>query len=196
MNATASAGIDDPAINIDTNRRLLNRYRYIEHEAMRIFAGWLPATANFELKCEFGRAIWENAQHVNALYLRLREIQSPAFQKPSDPGLIRLMEEMLHAPNEVALAVAFWRVLKPALDAALKAHAAATFPNTDFPSVYAIDHMLLDEQAQSKRIERVLARCRAEGLLDASVASWERYIRDLLAAAGGVTGDETRPPAP
>ena len=75
-----------------------------------LLAGWLPATALFGTQGAegFGRAIWENAQHVNALYLRLREIKSPAFQKPADPALVRLMEEMLHAPNEVALAVALW----------------------------------------------------------------------------------------
>jgi len=193
MNATDSAVLDQPAIDIDTNRRLLNRYRYIEHESMRILAGWLPATALFELKCEFGRAIWESAQHVNALYLRLREIQSPAFQKPADPALLRLMEEMLHAPNEVALAAGFWRVVKPALIEALQAHATATFPNTDLPSVYAIDHIVLDEQAQSRRMDAVLAKCRADGRFDAAVVSWERYIGELLAAAGGVTGDGVRP---
>jgi hypothetical protein len=56
--------------------------------------------------------------------------------------------------------------------------------------------MLLDEEAQAKRVEVVLARCRAEGLLDASVDSWERYIRDLLVAAGGVTGNGARPQTP
>src|SRR5471032_3390335 len=118
-------------LDIDANRRLLNRYRFIEHEGMHIFTGWLPKAARFELKCELGRSIWENAQHVNALYLRLREIQSPAFQKPADPALLHLMKEMLHAPSEAALTVAFWRVLKPALVKALKAHAETTFPNSD-----------------------------------------------------------------
>src|SRR5579862_7978794 len=68
----------DHALDIDSNRRLLNRYRFMLHEEMRILAGWLPKISTFELKCEMGRAIWENATHVNAFYLRLREIQSPA----------------------------------------------------------------------------------------------------------------------
>ena len=76
------------AIDIDANRRLLNRYRFVQHEMMRILAGWLPKAATFELKCELGRTLWENSLHVNALYLRLREIQSPAFQKPADAALV------------------------------------------------------------------------------------------------------------
>src|SRR5262245_60764820 len=67
-------------LDIDTNRRLLNRYRFILHEGIHLMAGWFPAIATFELKCEIARVIWESAQHVNSLYLRLREIQSPAFQ--------------------------------------------------------------------------------------------------------------------
>ncbi len=46
-----------PAIDIDANRQLLNRYRYIEHEGLRLLAGWLPRVATFELKCELGRSI-------------------------------------------------------------------------------------------------------------------------------------------
>ena len=70
------------SIPIDANRTLLNRYRFVEHESLLMLAGWLPRAATFELKCEMGRALWENAQHVNALYLRLREVQSPASRSP------------------------------------------------------------------------------------------------------------------
>ncbi len=110
MNSIVPASID-----IDANRRLLNRYRYVTHEAMRILAGWLPKAARFELKCELGRTIWENSLHVNALYLRLREIQSPAFQQPADDALVRLMEELIHAPDEFALALAYYGVVTPSL---------------------------------------------------------------------------------
>src|SRR5579871_813392 len=93
------------ALDIDSNRRLLNRYRFALHQEMRILAGWLPKVSNFELKCELGRAIWENAVHVNDFYLRLREIQSPAFQKPSDAAFVAVFSELLHAPDEYALAL-------------------------------------------------------------------------------------------
>lgn len=184
---------NDSAITIDANRRLLNRYRFIEQESLRIFAGWLPAVARFELKCELGRAIWEDAQHVNALYLRLREVQSPAFQKPADEALVRLMEEMLHAPGEMALAVAFWRVLKPALVAALAVHEKATFPTSDFPSIYAIEHIGVDETKQVTRMQVLLDQFEAEGRIGRGEEEWENYVRDLLEDAGGVSGDEKRP---
>ena len=45
-------------IHFDTNKRLLNRYRFIEYETMRILAGWLPAIAKMELKLAAGRLLW------------------------------------------------------------------------------------------------------------------------------------------
>lgn len=181
------------AIDIDANRRLLNRYRFVLHEGMRILAGWLPKAATFELKCEMGRTIWEDALHVNALYLRLREIQSPAFQKPSDPALVTLMSELLHAPNEFALALGVYRVVTPSLIEALASHETATFPNSDLPSVQAIKHSLLDLRAQQERVEPILKQAaKAGGVLSAGGA-WEKYVSQLLASAGGISGLKERP---
>ncbi|MSU66592.1 MAG: hypothetical protein EXS38_10935 [Opitutus sp.] len=183
-------------IPIDANRALLNRYRFVEHEGMPILAGWLPKAATFELKCEMGRALWESAQHVNALYLRLREIQSPAFQKPADGALVHLMAELLHAPDEWALALAFNRVVTPSLIRALENHETATFPNSDQPSVHVIQHALLDLRAQLERVEPLIIQAERAGQVTTAARAWETYVRQLLAAAGGISGLEPRPSAP
>ena len=180
------------ALDIDMNRKLLNRYRFIEHETMALLAGWLPKAARFELKCEIGRSIWESAVHVNAFYLRLREIQSPAFQKPDDPALIRLMAEMPHAPDEFALTLALYRVVVPNLIAALENHETATFPNSDQPSVHAIKHTLLDLRGQLERIEPLLIQAEGDGMIPSSARAWEKYVRTLLESAGGASGRERR----
>jgi hypothetical protein len=191
----AAAKRDTAVLAIDENRRLLNRYRFVEQEGMRILAGWLPRTETFELKCELGRTIWEYSQHVNALYLRLREIQSPAFQTPDDAALVTLMREALHAPDEFALAVGLYRVITPSLIRALESHEAATFPNSDQPSVHVITHALLDLCAQLARAEALLASVAPAGPGPAAARAWENYLRQLLAAAGGISGREPRPSA-
>lgn len=191
MNSAVSTPID-----IDANRRLLNRYRYVTHEAMRILAGWLPGAARFELKCEMGRTLWENSLHVNALYLRLREIQSPAFQQPADPALVHLMEELLHAPDEYALALAYYGVVTPSLIVALENHESATFPNSDLPSVRALQHMLLDLRAEQARLRPILAEAATTGKITPAARSWEQHARSLLAAAGGVGGQQARGATP
>lgn len=184
------------SINIDLNRRLLNRYRFVAQESMRLLAGWVPHTATFEIKCEFARTLWEYSQHVQALYLRLREIQSPAFQTPDDAALVTLMREFPHAPDEFALAAALYRVLVPSLIAAMTEHETTTFPNSDQPSVYVITHALLDLKAQQRRGATLLRQSESAGRITRKAKTWERYIRRLLAAAGGVSGAGRRQAAP
>ena len=183
-------------IDIDTNRTLLNRYRFVEHESLRILAGWLPKAAVLELKCEMSRALWEDAQHVNALYLRLREIQSPAFQKPADAALVKMMAELVHAPDEFGLLLALNNAITPSLIRALESHETATFPNSDMPSVHAIKHILLDQREQRTRLAALLQQAEKAGKITADARQWEGYIAALLAAAGGVNGLEPRPEKP
>jgi hypothetical protein len=175
-------------INFETNKRLLNRYRFVEYETLRILAGWLPATANMDYKLTMGRLLWEDAEHVQHLYRRLREIQTPAFRPPGDEALEHLMAEAIHAPDEKDLLAALFRVIKPALVDAYRWHLAQTFANPDAPTLYAFKHILLDEAEQLRWAE--------EALGGHPVGEWELYIRDLLAAAGGITGNGARPPLP
>lgn len=179
-------------LDIDENRKLLNRYRFILHQEMHILSGWMPKVRNFELKCEFGRTIWEGALHVNSFYLRLREIQSPAFQNPSDPPLVAMFSELLNAPDEYAVALAFYRVITPKLLQALEDHENATFPNSDQPSVHAIKHAQLDLNAQLARVVPLLEKAASDRNFSASTRAWEKYVSELLNSAGGVTGRDAR----
>ncbi|MDB6128430.1 MAG: hypothetical protein JWM35_2326, partial [Verrucomicrobia bacterium] len=130
---------------------------------------------------------------VNAFYLRLREIQSPAFQAPSDSALVKLMQELRHAPDEFAVALAFYRVLVPSLVVALERHETATFPNSDLPSVYAIRHALLDLRAMSQRADALLLSAEKSHQISRAALAWEKYARALLADAGGASGLDARP---
>jgi hypothetical protein len=175
-------------INFETNKRLLNRYRFVEYETLRILAGWLPATAHMETKLAMGHLLWEDAQHVQHLYERLREIQTPAFRPPGDDALERLMAEAIHAPNERDLLAGLFRVIKPALVDAYRWHSTQTFANPDAPTLYAFKHILLDEEEH--------LQWAAEALADHPTGAWEHYIAELLTAAGGITGMAARPAPP
>ena len=182
--------IIEPAEQVDMarNKRLLNRYRYIEYETLRILAAWLPATARMEYKLALGRFMWEEAQHVQHLYQRLREVQTPAFRPPDDPALETLMAEAINAPDERSLLAGLFRVIKPALLAAYRWHSEQTFANPDAPTLYALKHILLDEAEH-------VAWAQAE-FAGQPAGDWERYIAALLAQAGGITGAEPRADKP
>jgi hypothetical protein len=163
-------------IDFETNKRLLNRYRFIEYESLRILAGWLPATAKMEFKLAIGRLLWEDAQHVQQLYQRLREVQTPAFRPPDDEALEALMAEAINAPSEWDLLAGLFRVIKPALVDAYRWHCAQTFANPDAPTLYAFKHILLDEEEQ--------VRWGAEALADHPVGEWDEHIAEWVRLAG------------
>jgi hypothetical protein len=176
------------SVDFRQNKQLLNRYRFVEHELVKILAGWLPATPQMETKLELGRLVWEDAQHVRQLLLRLREVQSPALRPPDDEPLERLMREAIHAPTATALLGGLFRVIKPALVAAYRWHSDQTFANPDAPTRYYLRHILLDEMSQVDWAQSALAQ--------EPSGEWEQYIAALLAAAGGVTGQDERPAVP
>ena len=175
-------------IDFAHNKKLLNRYRFIEYETLRILAAWLPPTANMDWKLGMGRILWEDAQHVQHLYQRLREIQTPAFRPPGDDALEHLMAEAIHAPSAADLLAGLFRVIKPALVKSYRWHREQTFANPDAPTLYAFKHILIDEEAQLSWAQEALA--------DHPRGEWEAYIADLLAAAGGVSGRDARPQSP
>ena len=175
-----------PAEQVDLarNKRLLNRYRFIEYETLRILAAWLPAAACMDFKLAMRRFIWEEAQHVQHLYRRLREVQTPAFRPPDDPALEDLMAEALNAPDEHDLLAGIFRVIKPALVDAYGWHISQTFANPDAPTLYALKHIVLDEKEHVAWGESTLA--------DHPAGEWECYVAELLHYAGGVAGDDSR----
>jgi hypothetical protein len=106
------------------------------------------------------------------------------------------MGELLHAPDEFGLALAYFGVVSPSLIAALANHETTTFPNSDLPSVYAIRHMLFDLRAQLERVRPLLVQAEKAGRIKAPARAWEQYTRRLLAAAGGASGMEPRAEGP
>jgi hypothetical protein len=178
-------------VDFRQNKRLLNRYRFVEYELIKILAAWLPATAHMETKLELGRLLWEDAQHVQQLFLRLREVQTPAFRPPEDPALEALMAEALHAPTAEDLLAGLFHVIKPRLVAAYSWHHDQTFANPDAPTRYYLRHILADEREHLAWAKGALADHRTE-----RTHAWEAYIAELLAAAGGITGEDQRGPAP
>ena len=98
-------------VDLARNKRLLNRYRFIEYETLRILAAWLPATARMEFKLAMGRFISEEAQHMHHLYRRLRKVQTPALRPPDEPALEDLMAKVINAPSERDLLADLFSIL-------------------------------------------------------------------------------------
>jgi len=69
-------------IDFAHNKQLLNRYRFIEYETLRILAAWLPGTANMDWKLaasDVARAVVDLLRHP------ARSLPSRVELRPSTP---------------------------------------------------------------------------------------------------------------
>src|SRR5215475_10178659 len=56
--------------------QMVRQYRYAEEQMMRIMAGWIALTPELVVKLEFGRQVWDCAQHADILGKRLPELRA------------------------------------------------------------------------------------------------------------------------
>src|SRR5207237_10451180 len=99
--------------------------------------------------------------------------------------------ELANAADTVELVAGLYDVAVPALAAAYRRHLAETNPLVDQPTTRLLRVALIE---LDDAIE--WGRRASDVLPDASGAGeWRAHLRALLAAAGGVAGDDVRPAA-
>jgi hypothetical protein len=64
--------------SVEQTAQMIRHYRYAEEQMMRIMAGWTALTPELTVKLEFGRQVWDCAQHADMLGKRLPELRSRA----------------------------------------------------------------------------------------------------------------------
>jgi hypothetical protein len=164
-------------------------YAYRRLHALAVDA--LPRTPEWEVKCALGLQIWLDAEHAGALGDRAGELRQPSVDVGTAPDerLARVFDELAHARDTGELLAAEYVVVRGALAAALRTYLDTTNPLADHPSVRLVEAALRDE-------ERTLAWGRAAAAAVPAEGDWPELVRHLLAAAGGLLGDDPAAPAP
>jgi 1,2-phenylacetyl-CoA epoxidase catalytic subunit len=179
-------------LGVEATARRVRHYRYAEERVMRMMAGWIALTPELPAKLLLGRQVWDCAQHADQWGKRLPELRAPAqVSEPSGPEFVRFLDalEGREAWGEtIERLTGVYRVLKPHLVAAYAAHAGRVNPVYEPPTRRILDRCLADERRHIADGEAVLdALARTPGDR-ARVTAWERELRGMLDASGGVTG--------
>jgi hypothetical protein len=194
------AGITDvtkPGLAVEECARRLQRYAAVERQLMRIAAGHLQGTPEWELKAAQARHLWEDAEHADWLLKRLPQLRSNVA------GVDRLLRgplgtflvEALHCRNSVEYLTGVYGVVKPALLRAYRRYLAETSPFVDQPTCRLLDTIIREEEAQLEWASEAIGEVCA-GEANQSIASaWQRHLEAYLGAAGGIDGDEPVPEA-
>jgi hypothetical protein len=194
------AGIQDVerlGFGVEENARRLHRLAYVEQRLMFIAAGHLLSMPEWEAKFVLGRHLYEDAEHHQALRTRIGELRRSehSVDAAPDPALATLMDEAIRAGDGIELLTGLYRVLKPALVAAYKAHGERFNPLVDYSTGRTLRLVLPEEEEHIVVGQRTLETLLIGDAEHARAAAWADHLAAYLAAAGGLSGDETRLPA-
>jgi hypothetical protein len=180
--------------SVDDSARRISHYRWLEERLLRVLGGWIALSPELPVKLLFGRHVWDCAQHADLWGRRLPELRAHARGEPPSEGFAHLVElvEGLQARHEsVARVVAVYRVLKPHLAAAYRAHLDESNPIYEPPTRRILVRCLDEERRHVAAGAVVLARLgqAVPGLAE----EWEQRLRDELGRVGGLAGAEHAP---
>ena len=205
MNATAppSAGLctyaqgGEPGYSVERTVQLLRRYLFVESQTMRCLAAHLNAVPEWEVKCGLSLHLWQDAEHCTWLRNRVKEMRTPPLHldRIPDPVLDAFFQELIRSRNTIELLTGVYRVLKPAIIAALRRHLREANPLVDQPTRRLLRFILLEEEEQLAWGDLALLGLTDKENNSASVEtgeSWAAHLQAYLDAAGGIAADGDR----
>jgi len=193
------ADIADPyaigKYSVESNAKALQRYRFIHEGLLRIAAGHLPAREDWDIKAALGKHLYEDAEAADKLRTRITELRTPgaALQREPDAALGLLLDELIHAGDDLELMAGIYGVVKPAMLLAYRSHMANTQQIVDQPTIRIVRSILLDLEEQIAWGEQMIRHLRESGIYAHGGDAFQAHIASLLAAAGGVDGHEPKP---
>lgn len=184
--------------SVDESARIVRNYRYAVERMMRILGGWIALTPELSAKLLFGRHVWDNAQHADALGKRLPELRAAAqVSEPANARFVAFMsavEEPEGPEQTVERLVGVYRVLKPHLLASYEDHLRRLNAVYEPPTERILARLAEDERRHIGAGLIVLRHLTSSAALGDRAQAWQDKLEGLLGAADGVIG--TGMPAP
>lgn len=181
---------------VDKSSQVLKRFYVAERQLMRTLAAWFVDTSQWDLKRLLGQTMWETSRHADVLRSRVLELRYPRrdVDKKYDATILAFMAEVAKATSPAEFIAGVYGVVVPELSRSYRDYLEATDDLDDFPSVYQLRHILVDQQAQVERMTALMNQV-MPGALEQQEA-WCEYLRLYLASIGGFSGLDARGEAP
>jgi len=142
----------------EATAQLLLRSQDLELWSFRLLSKWLPKVQEWELKVELGRQIWEEAQHVDALWRLRAELVEAAEPPTPNPRLIELASIVGNDACTTCFLVALYGVVKPHLLTMYQDQLRLTDAGADAPAVRLLEGIIRDETGHITWGEQVITR--------------------------------------
>jgi uncharacterized ferritin-like protein (DUF455 family) len=175
-------------LGVEEGSAILKRLYWAEREVMRALMGrhiWLSL---WDAKRRTPRDAWEDSLHADALRSRVLELRYPKrdVDQDVDPGLAEFLGALLRIPGDGPFLSVIYRVVKPALAAAYRAHLAATDALDDAPTTRVLRIAREEEEEQMARMEPVIALVLQDDAEREAAEQWGSAARAGLESIGGL----------
>jgi hypothetical protein len=178
--------------SVEESARMIRNYRYAEEHMMRIMAGWIALTPELQVKLEFGRQVWDCAQHADILGKRLPELRARAqVSEPPNAEFVTFMTTLANReePEEtIERLVGMFRVLKPHLLSLYTQHLSACNPVYEPPTIRILERLVHETQEHVIKGQILLEDLASTMPTRERAVLWQLQLEKLLVAAGGVLG--------
>jgi hypothetical protein len=168
----------------------LKRYQFFEWHMARLLGGWLPGVCNWEAKHTLAEHIWQDMRHSQSLRTRLWELRVMKPDRGLPDALPQVFTSLAGAQADYEMLAGVYLVLGTRLLGAYQRYVASTFEVYDHPSVLVLKQIIPAREAQLDWAKRTLDTLINNGDKRRQVQRWMRYAEDVLAAIGGIDGDD------
>ena len=170
------------ALMVNDAAHILKRYFLLQRELVLMQAGWLPGTANMDIKLALAEFLWQDALIARELRQRVLELRFPErlIVPDADETLINWWRTFRDAPDGEAFAVGLHAILKPMLRDAFQAYLDLSDPLDDAPTRRILQHALQDLDDQAARWSDLLVDIQSKS----NVIKWLSDLQRARAEAG------------
>src|SRR5262245_1342543 len=178
--------------SVEQTAQMIRHYRYAEEHIMRVMAAWIALTPELVVKLEFGRQVWDSAQHADILGKRLPELRSRAqVSEPPNEAFVTFMHMLANReqPEEtIERLVGIFRVLKPHLLSVYAQHLSACNPVYEPPTIRILERLMHETQEHILKGQILLEDIASTVPTRERAVLWQLELEKQLVAAGGVLG--------
>ncbi len=177
--------------SVEESVRRWKRLHFVLRQLFQTLTAKITAEPIYELKTAFSHHAYICAEQVTAIRSRVSEMREPplGLDKVPHAGLQRLMDETAASATTEQLLVAIYEVVLPEIVSACEKLKLEAHPLADAPSV-RIAKLIAFELSELIEFGAQAIACLVDDDGRRQVEPWIKYLRDCLASAGGLTGNQ------
>jgi hypothetical protein len=173
-------------IRVSEQIHLINRFTFLEWASARIIAGWVPAAAEFDWKCEMTHIMWQNMTFAERLRIRKDELSGNFKVLIPSETLQSLIQDTSRADSFPAFIAGWFLEVTKDIVQCYETYLRALDSIFDAPTIEILRDILPKKRNQIDWANEIIHNA-VNGKADLlSVERWRKYTKQYISHIGGM----------